>query len=54
MSNYLVTGGFGFVGSHLVEELHNAGNQVTVLDNLSNGKLENLQHLKKLQNTFQM
>ena len=46
MSNYLVTGGFGFVGSHLVEELYNLGNHVTVLDNLSNGRLENLNHLK--------
>jgi nucleoside-diphosphate-sugar epimerase len=48
LSNYLVTGGFGFVGSHLVEELHNLGNQVTVLDNLSNGKLENLNHVKDI------
>jgi len=39
MTNYLVTGGFGFVGSHLVEELINTNNQVTILDNLSNGKL---------------
>jgi nucleoside-diphosphate-sugar epimerase len=62
LSNYLITGGFGFVGSHLVEELYNSGNQVTVLDNLSNGRLENLDHLKdvvkyisnveKLQSTF--
>ena len=46
MSNFLVTGGLGFVGSHLTEELHNAGHEVTVLDNLSNGHLNNLSHLK--------
>lgn len=45
MSKFLVTGGFGFVGSHLVEELLNIGHDVTVLDNLSNGKLDNLAHI---------
>ena len=35
--NILVTGGAGYVGSVIVEELTNAGHQVTVLDNLSNG-----------------
>jgi len=48
MAKYLLTGGFGFVGSHLAEELIRNNNQVTVLDNLSNGKLENLQHLKDI------
>ena len=38
----LVTGGAGFIGSHLVESLLRMGIQVTVLDNLSNGRLENL------------
>jgi UDP-glucose 4-epimerase len=38
----LVTGGAGFIGSHLVESLLKRGIQVTVLDNLSNGRLENL------------
>ncbi|MGB9167967.1 MAG: NAD-dependent epimerase/dehydratase family protein [Nitrososphaeraceae archaeon] len=46
MSKFLVTGGLGFVGSHLTEELYNAGHDVTVLDNLSNGHLSNLSHLK--------
>ncbi len=46
MTNFLVTGGLGFVGSHLTEELYNAGHDVTVLDNLSNGHLNNLSHLK--------
>ena len=39
---YLVTGGFGFIGSHLVEELVNNGHEITVLDDLSNGQLGNL------------
>jgi len=46
MANYLVTGGLGFVGSHLAEELYNSGHNVTVLDNLSNGHKNNLSHLK--------
>lgn len=40
--NYLVTGGAGFIGSHIVEHLVNSGKPVTVLDNLSTGRLENL------------
>jgi nucleoside-diphosphate-sugar epimerase len=46
MANFLVTGGLGFVGSHLAEELYNSGHNVTVLDNLSNGNQDNLSHLK--------
>lgn len=48
MPRYLVTGGFGFVGSHLVEELIKLGHDVTVLDNLSNGRLDNLKHVKNV------
>jgi UDP-glucose 4-epimerase len=39
--HYLVTGGCGFIGSHLVDSLIDAGNKVTILDNLSTGKIEN-------------
>lgn len=39
----LVTGGAGFIGSHLVDELIARGHQVLVLDNLRNGSLDNLQ-----------
>ncbi len=38
----LVTGGAGFIGSHLAEALHNEGHTVIVLDNLSTGRQENL------------
>ena len=38
----LVTGGCGFIGSYLVEELVAAGAQVTVADNLETGKLDNI------------
>src|ERR1017187_3945335 len=39
---YLVTGGAGFIGSHMVEELIQRGDSVRVLDNLSTGHIENL------------
>lgn len=40
--NFLVTGGAGFIGSHIVEELVNQGQFVRVIDNLITGKRENL------------
>jgi nucleoside-diphosphate-sugar epimerase len=42
----LVTGGAGFIGSHLSERLLDAGHQVLLLDNLSTGSMENISHLK--------
>jgi UDP-glucose 4-epimerase len=41
----LVTGGAGFIGSHLTERLLKEDHRVTVLDNFSNGKIKNIQHL---------
>lgn len=43
----LITGGAGFIGSHLAEELINSGYQVVVLDNLSTGRLQNISHLER-------
>jgi UDP-glucose 4-epimerase len=43
---YLITGGAGFIGSHLAEELLRRGNEVFVVDDLSTGSIENIRHLK--------
>src|SRR4051794_31947234 len=45
MAHYLVTGGAGFIGSHLTEELVRRGHHVRVADNLSTGKRSNLDHV---------
>lgn len=41
----LVTGGAGFIGSHVCEALLHSGHEVAILDNLSTGKLENFTHI---------
>jgi len=43
----LITGGSGFIGSHLADILIESGHDVVVIDNLSNGRLDNIQHLMK-------
>src|SRR5579872_4576336 len=45
MASYLVTGGAGFIGSHLTEELVGRGHQVRVVDSLITGKRRNLDHV---------
>jgi len=45
MASYLVTGGAGFIGSHLVEELVRRGHHVRVVDSLITGKRKNLDHV---------
>jgi len=44
--NVLITGGAGFIGSHLAERLLARGYEVTIVDDLSTGSSENIQHLK--------
>jgi nucleoside-diphosphate-sugar epimerase len=46
MASYLVTGGAGFIGSHLTEELVRRGHSVRVVDNLVTGRRRNLGHLR--------
>jgi nucleoside-diphosphate-sugar epimerase len=43
----LITGGAGFIGSHLADRLVNDGHTVTVLDDFSTGSMENIAHLQK-------
>ena len=43
----LITGGAGFIGSHLAEHLLAGGHEAVVLDNLSTGSIHNVDHLKK-------
>jgi UDP-glucose 4-epimerase len=43
---YLITGGAGFIGSHLAERLLGRGDRVVLLDNLSTGSMDNIRHLK--------
>jgi nucleoside-diphosphate-sugar epimerase len=49
MSHYLVTGGAGFIGSHLSEELVRRGERVRVVDSLITGKRANLAHLPQVE-----
>lgn len=44
---YLITGGAGFIGSHLVDALIGRGDEVLVLDDLSTGRLENIEHVQQ-------
>jgi len=50
MKKILVTGGAGFLGSHLCERFLNMGHAVIALDNLSTGRVQNIEHLLKNQN----
>src|SRR5580658_6530238 len=43
---FLITGGAGFIGSHLAERLLERNDKVVLLDNLSTGSMENIRHLK--------
>ncbi len=45
MTSYLITGGAGFIGSHLADALRARGDRISLVDNLSTGTLANVQHL---------
>ena len=45
--NYLITGGGGFIGSHLTEVLIERGHRVVAIDDLSTGRIDNIRHLLK-------
>ena len=47
MATHLITGGAGFIGSHLAEHLLSRGERVLVIDDLSTGRLRNIEHLRR-------
>src|SRR5678815_2112841 len=49
MAQFLVTGGAGFIGSHIAEELTRRGQRVRVVDSLITGKRQNLAHLPEVE-----
>jgi dTDP-glucose 4,6-dehydratase len=52
MTTCLVTGGAGFLGSHLCEELLARGRRVICVDNFETGSLENIEHLRSAEFEF--
>lgn len=50
MKKILVTGGLGFIGSHVVVELQNSGFEVLIIDDLSNSKIDVLEQITKISN----
>jgi len=52
MKNVIVTGGAGFIGSHLCERLLNDGHRVICVDNFSTGCRKNIEHLLLNPNLF--
>ena len=54
MALYLVTGGAGFIGSHVVHELVRRGEVVRVLDNLSTGRIANLADVSEQITLYEM
>jgi UDP-glucose 4-epimerase len=49
---YLITGGAGFIGSHLSDELLKRGHYVTIIDDLSTGRMENIEHIRAFPNFY--
>jgi UDP-glucose 4-epimerase len=47
MTRYLITGGAGFIGSHLADRLVSEGDEVWIVDDLSTGSIYNIEHLKE-------
>ena len=43
---FFITGGAGFIGSHLAERLRSLGDGVTIIDDLSTGSIDNITHLR--------
>ena len=51
---YAVTGGAGFIGSHLVKNLAEHGNEIIVIDNLNTGKKKNIEKFSEKINFFEL